>query len=93
MFVLTPPCISFLSSQGDVGKDWYIILEGSVDIQKDGVSVRHLARGMWFGESAAVTGNAVRNADCVATIKSDLLVVRAHANEICYWTLIATSLV
>eukprot|EP00241_Pyramimonas_parkeae_P014662 CAMPEP_0114327148 /NCGR_PEP_ID=MMETSP0059-20121206/30140_1 /TAXON_ID=36894 /ORGANISM="Pyramimonas parkeae, Strain CCMP726" /LENGTH=1129 /DNA_ID=CAMNT_0001456243 /DNA_START=206 /DNA_END=3595 /DNA_ORIENTATION=- len=61
--------------QGDVGKDWYIILEGSVDIQKDGVSVRHLARGMWFGESAAVTGNAVRNADCVATIKSDLLVL------------------
>ncbi len=56
--------------QGDVGREFFILLEGEVDVmvERPGgeTQVAHLRAGQWFGE-AALTGNGIRTATVRAT--------------------------
>ena len=60
-----------LISQGDIGREFVIIVEGEAVVTRDGVDVAHLGAGQYFGE-LALLGAAERNATVTAV--TDLVV-------------------
>jgi CRP-like cAMP-binding protein len=61
-----------LARQGEAGFDFFIVLDGTADVQKDGKTVASLAPGDVFGEMALLGGQR-RNADVVATSPMTLM--------------------
>lgn len=59
--------------QGKTGTDWYLVMAGEVEVLVNDVGVRKLGKYSWFGEGAALSGNNLRNASCVATMKTTVL--------------------
>jgi hypothetical protein len=59
--------------QGKTGTDWYLVMAGDVDVVVNDVRVRTLGKHSWFGEGAALSGNNLRNASCVAATKTTVL--------------------
>jgi hypothetical protein len=59
-----------------MGTDWYLVFAGRVDVIVDDVLVKTLGKFAWFGEGAALSGNKLRNASCVAASKVTVLQVR-----------------
>jgi CRP-like cAMP-binding protein len=61
-----------LARQGSPGFDFFIVLDGTADVRKDGQTVAMLKAGDVFGEMALLGGQR-RNADVVATSPMTLM--------------------
>lgn len=68
------PAGKVLATQGAPGHEFFIIVDGSVEISKDGSAVRTLGAGEFFGEMAML-GRIPRTATATAVEPSRLLVV------------------
>jgi len=63
-----------LTTQGERGREFFVIVEGSVKVEKNGRKVNELHAGDFFGEVALLT-DATRNATVTATAPLRVLVV------------------
>jgi CRP-like cAMP-binding protein len=59
-----------LTREGDLGREFFVIVEGDVSVTKDGEEIRALGPGDFFGEIALVYEDARRTA--TVTAKSPL---------------------
>lgn len=66
--------------QGDTGDRFFILMEGQVDVIKDGSVVARLEPGSFFGEASLLTGQP-RSADVCSVGKAVLWSVDRHAFE------------
>ena len=60
--------------QGDVGEEFFLISEGTVEVMREGRDVAALGAGDFFGEAALITGEP-RNATVVASDDLDTYVL------------------
>lgn len=67
-----------LTTQGGVGREAFVILEGSAEVTKDGVTAAHLGPGDHFGELALLDGGP-RTATVTTTTDSTVLVLSKPA--------------
>lgn len=63
-----------LTRQGETGHEFFLISDGSCDVQRDDKTVATLSAGQWFGEMA-VLAKSPRNATVVAAEPTTLLVL------------------
>lgn len=63
-----------LTLQGDRGREFFILLEGTVDVRKNNRKVDTMGPGDFFGEIALVT-HGPRTATVTATSPLDVLVI------------------
>jgi CRP/FNR family cyclic AMP-dependent transcriptional regulator len=63
-----------LCKQGTVGREFFVLLEGTVDVSRDGRSIDTIEGGGFFGEIALVS-DAPRNATVTATTPLRVLVI------------------
>ena len=56
-----------LTREGDLGREFFVIVEGDVSVTQDGNEVRQLGPGDFFGEIALIYENARRTATVTAT--------------------------
>jgi CRP/FNR family cyclic AMP-dependent transcriptional regulator len=56
-----------LTREGDLGREFFVIVDGAVSVTKDGQELRKLGPGDFFGEIALVYENARRTATVTAT--------------------------
>lgn len=61
-------------TQGTLGHEFYLILDGRASVSRDGTTVAELGPGQYFGEMALLDG-APRNATVTASEPTDLLVL------------------
>jgi len=61
--------------EGENGDEFFVILDGTVSVSRQGRKVATLGPGSGFGELALLLGNAPRNATVVADTDMDLVVV------------------
>ena len=66
--------------KGLTGGNFYVILEGEAAVELDGQQLARLARGVFFGEISALTGDAP-TADVVAVTILRCLVIPAQQLE------------
>jgi CRP-like cAMP-binding protein len=72
-----------LIQEGELGRDFYVILDGTVAVEKDGAVVTTLGTGDYVGEIALLE-NSPRNATVTATTAVRALVVSGRA----FWSLL-----
>ena len=72
------PAGKVLTTEGDRGREFFVLLEGSADVRSDGRQLRSLAEGDFFGEIALVTDKA-RTATVTATSPMRALVITDRA--------------
>ena len=65
-----------LTRQGHPGREMFIILDGTVKVERDGVQVNELGSGDFLGEGALILGEP-RNATITATSPIRALVITA----------------
>src|SRR5262245_45390936 len=63
-----------LIREGDVGRDFMLIVEGAVEVRRRGRKINELGAGEFIGEMALISG-APRNATVTTSRDSSLLVV------------------
>jgi CRP/FNR family cyclic AMP-dependent transcriptional regulator len=63
-----------LTRQGSTGREFFILLEGEVEVTKDGKTVNRLGPGEFFGEMALI-GHQPRSATVVASTPIHALVM------------------
>jgi CRP-like cAMP-binding protein len=56
-----------LTREGDLGREFFVIVEGDVSVTQDGNEIRRLGPGDFFGEIALIYENARRTATVTAT--------------------------
>lgn len=56
-----------LTREGDLGREFFVIVEGDVSVTRDGDEIRRLGPGDFFGEIALIYENARRTATVTAT--------------------------
>ena len=56
-----------LTREGDLGREFFVIVEGDVSVTQDGNEIRQLGPGDFFGEIALIYDNARRTATVIAT--------------------------
>ena len=56
-----------LTREGDLGREFFVIVDGAVSVTKDGDEIRKLGPGDFFGEIALVYDNPRRTATVTAT--------------------------
>jgi CRP-like cAMP-binding protein len=59
-----------LTREGDLGREFFVIVDGDVSVTQDGKEIRRLGPGDFFGEIALIYENARRTA--TVTAASDL---------------------
>ena len=60
--------------QGDIGEEFFLISDGTVEVMREGHDVAGLGAGDFFGEAALISGEA-RNATVVANDDLDTYVL------------------
>lgn len=55
-----------LTREGDLGREFFVIVEGDVSVTQDGKEIRRLGAGDFFGEIALIYDNARRTATVTA---------------------------
>ena len=56
-----------LTREGDLGREFFVIVDGDVSVTQDGKEIRRLGPGDFFGEIALIYENARRTATVTAT--------------------------
>ena len=56
-----------LTREGDLGREFFVIVDGDVSVTRDGSEIRRLGPGDFFGEIALIYDNARRTATVTAT--------------------------
>jgi CRP/FNR family transcriptional regulator, cyclic AMP receptor protein len=67
-----------LIREGARGREFFVLLDGAVDVTQDGHRINQLGAGDFFGEIALVLPSAVRTATVTASTDVDALVVTAQ---------------
>ena len=75
---VTVPAGREIIRQGDVGREFIVIVEGQASVQRDGVEVTTLGPGAHFGE-LALLGSIERNASVIAISDMTLDVIDRRA--------------
>lgn len=75
---ITVPSGREIIRQGDVGREFIVIVAGEASVQRDGVEVNKLGPGMHFGE-LALLGSIERNASVIAETDMTLDVIDRRA--------------
>ncbi|CDR98117.1 cGMP dependent protein kinase, putative [Babesia bigemina] len=85
--------------QGDSGDDLYIIKQGNADVYVDGVRVRTISKGQYFGERAilycetrSATIQAIDDTTCVSLSRDILLNVLGNLNHVLFRNIMMESL-
>jgi CRP-like cAMP-binding protein len=68
------PAGKVLAKEGSRGEEFFVIIEGAVRISRDGVTLRDLAPGEFFGE-LALLGKVPRTATATASTPTRLFVI------------------
>ena len=55
-----------LTREGDLGREFFVIVDGDVSVMQDGNEIRRLGPGDFFGEIALIYDNARRTATVTA---------------------------
>lgn len=71
---LTLPADTKLIREGEIGHEFFALVDGEVDVTRQGKPVKHLEGGTFFGEMALVSSRP-RNATVTATTPVRVLVV------------------
>ena len=66
-----------LARQGDYGAEFFVIAEGAVSVERDGVALREMGPGASFGE-LALLANIARTATVTTTTPSRLVIIGAR---------------
>jgi CRP-like cAMP-binding protein len=69
---------SVLTREGQPGREFFVLIDGEVDVTQDGTDVARLKAGDWFGEIALLT-KASRTATVTAASAVRVLVVTDRA--------------
>jgi CRP/FNR family cyclic AMP-dependent transcriptional regulator len=69
---------SALTREGQPGREFFVLMDGTVDVTQGGASVGQLGAGDWFGEIALLT-KAARTATVTATSPVRVLVLTDRA--------------
>jgi CRP-like cAMP-binding protein len=69
---------SVLTREGQPGREFFVLIEGTVDVTQGGEEIAHLGAGDWFGEIALLT-KANRTATVTAASPVRVLVVTDRA--------------
>ena len=80
------PAGTVVVHEGRYGQEFFVLVDGNVEVTKEGTVVATLGPGDWFGE-ISLLHNAPRNATVTATTAIDALVV-SHRD---FSSLLATS--
>jgi CRP/FNR family transcriptional regulator, cyclic AMP receptor protein len=75
---LSLPAGTVLTTQGDVGREAFVLLEGTAEVVRDGGAVAELGPGDHVGELSLLDGGP-RTATVTATTDVDLLVLSVPA--------------
>jgi len=75
---LTLPEGKTLTKQGDRGREFMVIVDGSAEVRKNGRKVNTLGSGDFLGEIALISGGP-RTATVTTTSESDILVLTDRA--------------
>jgi CRP-like cAMP-binding protein len=67
-----------LMRRGERGDELVVLLEGSVEIRRDGVTLATLGPGSYLGEIALINDRAVRTADAVAVTPVTIAYLGRH---------------
>ena len=67
-----------LIAEGTRGREFFVLVEGTVDVRRGGVELRTLGKGEFFGEIALVT-EAPRSATVIAETPVRLLVITGQS--------------
>jgi CRP-like cAMP-binding protein len=67
-----------LTREGQPGREFFVLIEGTVDVTQGSENIGRLGAGDWFGEIALLT-NAARTATVTATSPVRVLVVTDRA--------------
>jgi CRP/FNR family transcriptional regulator, cyclic AMP receptor protein len=63
-----------MATEGDRGREFFVLLKGNADVTKDGKTINTMQEGDFFGEIALVT-KMPRTATVTATTDVDVLVI------------------
>lgn len=77
---VTVPAGTTFIREGEIGREMFVVVEGSATVTQAGTEVATLGRGDFVGE-LSVLRNARRNASVTAATGLDLLVVRSNVLE------------
>jgi CRP-like cAMP-binding protein len=72
------PAGKVLATEGDLGREFFVLLSGNVEASRGGVAIRDLGPGSFFGEMALLDRQP-RTATVTATEPSELLVLTTRA--------------
>ncbi len=75
---LVVPAGKTLTKQGDRGREFLVIVDGSAEVRKNGRKVNTLGSGDFLGEIALISGGP-RTATVTTTSETDLLVLTDRA--------------
>jgi len=67
-----------LIRQGARGREFFVLLDGAVDVTQDGRRINQLGPGDFFGEIALVLPSCIRTATVTASTPVEALVVTAQ---------------
>jgi CRP-like cAMP-binding protein len=68
-----------LAREGEIGHEFFVIVDGEVEVAKDGATVRNLGPGDFFGEIALIWDSPRRTATVTATGTVRLFVLTRQA--------------
>jgi CRP-like cAMP-binding protein len=68
-----------LAREGDIGHEFFVIVDGEVDVAKEGETVRRLGSGEFFGEIALIWESPRRTATVTAATSVRLFVLTRPA--------------
>jgi|SRR5687768_15937214 len=68
-----------LAREGDLGSEFFVVVDGEVSVTKDGRELRRLSAGDFFGEIALIWDSPRRTATCTAATPLRFFVLTRQA--------------